>query len=84
MILLAPSGPFQFSNHMYQYINDKFIFHFDGEKLVGVFEKRNGAFNKVDKKEDAYYSDKGLNEFKAIIQQYNKALINNSLVERPQ
>lgn len=68
-------------NGIYQYISDKYVIHFDGRKVVGVYDFENDVMlehNLTKKINDEI--EFHINRLKAIIQTYNADLIDNKMM----
>lgn len=66
-----------FSNNTFQYFNTSEMFHFDNDKLKGVFNYRIDSLFTANL---LPYKNWDIDTLKAFIQQYNKALIENKML----
>ena len=67
-------------NHVYQYVEDDFLIHFNGEKVLGFYNYAQDSLLNKPLKEDKEFAErlKAMeNRCKAIVQTYNQALIQN-------
>jgi hypothetical protein len=81
-VMREQSEPFAFNyNNVYQLYEDQYFFQFDGEKPIGLYDFRKDQLllhNLLNKKVDV--QTRMEKRMKAIIQQYNNRMIENSLV----
>ena len=69
-------------NGLYQFIEDDFVLHFDGESAVSLYNFKNDPnLNTNLIEEDKHIALKKEEKLKAIIQQYNNRLIKNNLTD---
>jgi len=63
----------------YQYITDKYVLYFDGEKITGVYDYHKDHYLRVNLKDSVDYKRYEL-EVKAIVQQYNNRMLEDRLL----